>query len=479
MAIITSIISAIGNNNSRYPLLLRDCGIEVPTKIYKTYNQNKDDKEIAYLATRERAVDEYSTSAVWLGGIPIIGSAANKIIKLKGFSPEVNVRLIKEEEEVNKINEQIQKLQNIPNSENKIKELLKQKEERQLQSLSSNIDKFSNIEGAEEAVQGLEKVKANQSLYKKLQCNKFIAEMIIPIALMGFIIPKAVFAMTAKTRKKIEELKSEKDKFELPEKSMTFSGRAVFDKFSLKNPKKISFKGGLAATVCNFSTVEKMAITDGGYAVGRVATARKKNERIDLGFKMLGMLYLNFIAPKQLEKGLGIISKKLFNLDVKLDPIILADERLKEQALNNTFVLPKSNSAKDLLEFIDNKENSNSLFMEYAKKFKKVSMLKNDIRDPRAYVDVEDLGQFRDDLAAFSNRLKQIAQSTSTQNTQKVVKSFINKAKVAKTFNILANVGISSYLLASVLPDLQFAFREWVTGSKLEPGLIDNNVKKK
>ena len=67
MAIISNIISAIGNNNSIYPLIVRDCGIEVPTKVYKTYKQNKDDKEIAYLATRERLIDEYATSAVWLG----------------------------------------------------------------------------------------------------------------------------------------------------------------------------------------------------------------------------------------------------------------------------------------------------------------------------------------------------------------------------------------------------------------------------
>lgn len=38
---LTGIISAIGNNNSVYPLIVRDCGIEVPSKIALTYNQNK------------------------------------------------------------------------------------------------------------------------------------------------------------------------------------------------------------------------------------------------------------------------------------------------------------------------------------------------------------------------------------------------------------------------------------------------------
>lgn len=450
MAIITSIISAIGNNNSIYPLLVRDCGIEVPTKVYKTYNQNKQDKEIAYLATRERIIDEYSTSAVWLGGIPLIDKISNYFIKKGGFNPNVNIKLYNEENGV--------------------------------QGLKYNIEKFRNIKGAEEAVKDLEYVLENQAKYKKLQGNKFIAAMAVPIALMGFVIPKAVFAMTAKTRAKKEALQKQQNiQQNLSERNVSFSGNNIFDKFSLKNPQKITFKGSFAGAVCNLRTVDKMAITDGGYAVGRVITARKKNERIDLGFKMLGMMYLNFVAPKQLEKLLNKISKSVFKLDVNLDPQILADNRLKTQVLNGTFNIPATSSAKDLLEFVDNAENSSSLFVEYAKKFRKLSFINDNIRDPRAYVDVEDLGKFRDNLAKFAETIKDLSKKTidpaKENSAEKLVTKYISKAKAAKTFNILANVAISSYLLASVLPDAQFAFRKLVTGSKLEPGLIQDDKK--
>lgn len=454
MATITNIISAIGNNNSIYPLLVRDCGIEVPVKIYKTYNQNKENDEIAYLATRERFIDEYATSAVWLGGIPLIDGIANYLIKKKGFAPEVNIKLYNEEEGI--------------------------------QGLKYNIEKFKNIKGAEEAVADLEKVLANKAQYKSMQGYKFLAAMAIPIALMGFIIPKAVFAMTAKTRAKKEALLKEQNlPMPIPERSSTFNGRPIFDKFSLSNPKKISFKGGFAGAICNLRTVDKMAITDGGYAVGRVATARKKNERIDLAFKMAGMMYLNFVAPKQIEKLLNKFSQGVFKLDVNLDPVILGDARLKKAIQNDTLKLPKSNNAKDLLEFIDNTDNAESLFVEYAKKFKKITILKNtDIRDPRAYVDVEDLGNFRENLAKFAKTIKEIGKPTVENPTKKQVeaslkkvKSYVLKARAAKTFNILANVGLSSYLLASVLPDAQFAFRKLVTGSKLEPGLIQDDKK--
>ena len=165
---VTNIISAIGNNNSIYPLLVRDCGIEVPTKVALTYKQNESDPEIAMLATRERLVDEYTVSAVWLGGIPLLEALNRKILKKNGFNPNISTRLMKESEK---------------------------------QGLDYNINKFKNL--APEAVKDLEFLKANKAKYKKLIGYKILAETAIPIALMGFVIPKLIFAWTADTKKKL------------------------------------------------------------------------------------------------------------------------------------------------------------------------------------------------------------------------------------------------------------------------------------
>ena len=68
---LINIVSALGNNNSIYPLLVRDCGIENLAKCALTYKQNaKESKFIAREATRERIIDEYSTSIIGLGWIP-------------------------------------------------------------------------------------------------------------------------------------------------------------------------------------------------------------------------------------------------------------------------------------------------------------------------------------------------------------------------------------------------------------------------
>ncbi len=411
---ISNIISAIGNNSSVYPLIVRDCGIEVPTKIALTYNQNKkESKEVAYLAARERFLDEYATSAVWLGGIPFVGWIANKYIKARGLNPDVNLKLFKEEQGI--------------------------------QGIDYNIKKFKDL--VPDAVKDLVKAKENKKLFEKLLAGKFIASTTIPILFMGFILPKLIFASSAK---KIQNLREKEVQSLKNNAQVSFLQKDRFYK-----SKDVNFTGSWITKAANFSAQDKMAVTDGGYAVGRVATARNKNERYDLSFKMAGMMFLNFVAPKWIEKGLNKIS------GTSLDPIMLADKDFMTQIKERKLQLPKSDSAKDLLDFVDNIQNKDTYFIKYAKKFEKIKMLENGIRDPREYVDLKKLGNFRNDIELFSQKL------LKSEN----IDLFIKKAKFAKSANILTNVALSSFLLAYVLPKAQFAFRKLVTGSDLEPGL--------
>lgn len=411
---ISNIISAIGNNSSVYPLIVRDCGIEVPTKIALTYNQNKkESKGIAYLAARERFLDEYATSAVWLGGIPFVGWIANKYIKSRGLNPDVNLKLFKEEQGI--------------------------------QGIDYNIKKFKDL--APDAVKDLVKAKENKKLFEKLLAGKFIASTTIPILFMGFILPKLIFASSAK---KIQNLREKEAQSLKNNAQVSFLQKDRFYK-----SKDVNFTGSWITKAANFSAQDKMAVTDGGYAVGRIATARNKNERYDLSFKMAGMMFLNFVAPKWIEKGLNKIS------GISLDPVMLADKDFMNQIKEGKLQLPKSDSAKDLLDFVDNIQNKDTYFIKYAKKFEKIKMLENGIRDPREYVDLKKLGNFRNDIELFSQKL------LKSEN----IDLFIKKAKFAKSANIITNVALSSFLLAYVLPKAQFAFRKLVTGSDLEPGL--------
>jgi len=412
---LVNVLSAIGNNNSLYPLLLRDCGIEIPTKVAMTYNQNKSDKYIAKLAVRERLTDEYFVSGVWLGGVPLIGLGADKFIKKLGYNPNISTKLFKEEA---------------------------------YQGLEYNINKFKDK--APEVVAELEKAKNNMGKYKNLLSAKFLAQIAIPIALMGWVIPKLVFAWTANTKAK--RAQAEQDRLEMQNKQS-------------ENLQAPAFKG--LGSLVELTNPQKLFITDAGYAVGRVATARKRNEAYDIAVKMLGMMYLNFIFPKQLEKILNASSANLLKTNLDLDIKMLADENFLKFIQSENFELPKSDSAKDLIEFIDNKPSST--FTKYANKYGKVKMLNENLRDPRAYVDFKKLGSFRNSIENFAK----MAKTAEGENLAIKIQNYAKKARNVKAATIIMNVLITSGLLAVGLPKFQFLMRELITGSKLEPGIVD------
>lgn len=409
--IVTNIISAIGNNSSIYPLLVRDCCIEAPSKILIARKENlKESKEIANDATREKIIDEYATSGIWLGGIPMVEYFSDKFISKKGYNPIVNLNLFKAE-----------------------------KDKEAYQGIEYNINKFKNIQAkdVQDAVQDLIKVKNNKGSFEKLLTKKFCAATIIPTIIMGFVLPKLNFALTKKIREKKDPQKAE-------------------------SKKEISFTGSFTSQIANLRTVDKMAISDGGLTVGRVTTSRNKDEAWANAFRMIGSMILNFVTPIYIAKGLDKLANKLFNINVNLDPKILADNEFINTIKNSKVELPKSNTEKDLIDFIDNKPQA--LFSRFAQKTGKVSYLKSGYRDPRKFVDIKDLGKFRNEFENFIAKAKQ----------SKNIENFARKAKFVKSANILANVGISSFLLAGVLPAATYKFIKLTTGSYSDPGLVQN-----
>lgn len=401
---LVNIISAIGNNSSIYPLLIRDCGIENPIKIGLTYKQNlKDSKQMAKDAFRERTIDEYVCSAIWLGGIPVMDTICNWGIKKLGYDPNVDMNLFKESSK---------------------------------QGLKYNIEKFKNL--ADKEVQSLNKVLKNKTTYEKLQAGKFILSTAIPVFLMGYCLPKSNFALTSKLRKE-EKLKKE----------------------AVKTSSNISFKRGLVSNLANMSTVNKMAVTDGGLTVGRVGTGRNFNERLELGFKMLGMMFLNFIAPAWIAKGFDKLSNKLFDTNVDLDPKILNDKQFIKSIKNNTLKLPQNN----IIDFLDT--NPETQFSKLTEKFCGIKRLENGVRDPRIFINEKKILEFKNEIENFAIK----AQKSGD------VEKFAKKALKVKSANIIANITLSSILLAIGLPKLTFYLRKLVTGSDAEPGLIEDGIK--
>ena len=400
-----NIISAVGNNRGIAPLFVRDCCIEIPSKLGLTYNQNlKDSKQMANNALRERFIDEYGTSAIWMGGPVLIGKFADWAIKKSGFSPNVNMSLFKE---------------------------------RKDQGIKFNIEKFKDK--APNEVKELQKALLKRGKYQNLQAGKFALSTLIPIALMGFVLPKLNFKLTENINKKQNKI--------LTRPSEDKTGES----------KKPSFKG-LASTMANMSNVNKMAVTDGGLTVGRVWTARNKYEQMELGFKNAMMMFLNFVFPIYLAKGLDKLSLKLFNTNVNLDPKLMNNNEFLASIKEDSIQMPANK--ENIIEFLD--KNPESKFSKLCEEYCGVKYLKNRVRDPREFVDTKKIEGFINELKKFSTQIK------SDGNIEKYSK----KAIRIKSANIAANVGISSFLLAIALPKLIFFLRKKVTGSDAEPGLI-------
>ena len=426
----STVYSILGNNSSYIPLAIKDvansCGLTTASYIAGDKVEGKD-----------RFIDEFGTEAIWLGGIPLTEKFADKYITKKGFNPGVNLKLFKEEQTLGK---------------------------DALQGIEYNINKFKNIKSEEvqKAIADLIKVKENKSAYEKLLTKKFAAATIIPTVIMGFVLPKLNFALTRKIRqRKAENKLVQNNTPQLQTTAFTSFDKKVFNDFANKqNSKNINFTGSLTAGIANLRTIDKMAISDGGLTVGRVSTSRNKEEGYMNAFRMIGSMILNFVTPVYIAKGLDKLANKLFKVNVNLDPLIMENKAFIDAIKANKIELPKSNSAKDLLEFIDSKPDA--FFSKFAQKAGEISYLKDGIRDPRKYVDIKKLGKFKDEFEKFIQSAKK----------SKNIEKFARKAKFIKCGNILANVGISSFLLAGVLPVLTYKFVKLTTGSYSDPGLV-------
>ena len=120
--------------------------------------------------------------------------------------------------------------------------------------------------------------------------------------------------------------------------------------------------------------------------------------------------------------------------------------------------LPKSQ--EEVIEFIDN--NPKSVFSKMAEKKGEVKFLKCGVRDPRCFVDTEKVFNLAEQMREFGENARKSGN----------VKKYARKALGAKSASILANIAISSSLLAVGLPQLQFAVRRLFFKSDVDPGLV-------
>ena len=179
-----------------------------------------------------------------------------------------------------------------------------------------------------------------------------------------------------------------------------------------------------------------MAVTDGGLTIGRVLTGRNTYEQMELGFKNVMMMFLNFVLPIYLARWMDKTSLKLFSLNVNLDPKLMYNKEFLTEIKNNTIKTP--NNINEVIDFLD--KNPNSKFSKLCEEYCGVKYLKNRIRDPREFVNIEKIYEFKQELEKFGKE----ARKSNNINT------YAKKALKVKSLNIASNIGISSFLLVFI-----------------------------
>jgi hypothetical protein len=435
-AITTKIISTLGNKDSLIPIIVKD-GVDSTSLTYKSF------KEGGKVEGIDRAIDEFGTQAIWVGGIPLykklIDLTAYKMAKL---NPEVDPRIISNKEY----------------STWAVKNAT---------GLMTN----SKTQTVKEAITDCLKDggKKAENLYK----GKVIAATALTLGTY-FLLTKTKQKNTKNTVLK-DINKEMTDSFTKSEIAVK-SNSNVFSDFN--EDKKPTFKGKMQALsdAIMFNPVHNMKIIDAGITTERLACSRNKTEFCEHAIKEGGFLFFLYGFGNLLEKGINKFSDKILNKPIDLDIDVIMDNdfcnALKQgKILKDIEKLPKSQSLTDKLNFIV--ENPENILVKAAKKSKIVSTIKSDknIVDTSKYIDIKSLEN-------LAENLKNIDEKFKISNEE--VNTFLNKTKALKVGSVMANIGISCLFLGYLIPKAVYKYREIKTGTTkfhVEEDIRNNNAK--
>lgn len=441
-AVTTKIISTLGNKESLIPIMVKD-GVDSAALTYKSF------KEGGKVEGVDRAIDEFGTQAIWIGGIPfykkLIDWTAYKIAKI---NPDVDPRIIANGEYAQWAVDNAKGIM----SNNK-KQTVKK-------AISDCL-----IDGGNKA----------KNLYK----GKIIAATALTLG---------TFFLLTKTKQKNTKNTVVNDmKKQVLSNDVTFKGTTPkvfeeFDKFNNSTKNIPSFKGKMSIKALSdaimFNPVHNMKIIDAGITTERLACSRNKTEFMEHAIKEGSFLFFLYKFGGMIEDGINKLAANKFKMPIDLSIDVLMDENLSK-------ALKKGNIASDIskapllsgltekLDFIVN--NPDNILVQAAKKAKIVSTVKDEagnfVVDTSKYIDMDAFKQLADDLKNIDDKF-QVSGSD--------VKNFIKKTQWLKVGSVMANIGISCLILGYLIPKAVYKYREYKTGTTkfhVEEDIKNNNKK--
>lgn len=422
-SVTTKIISTLGNKESLLPIMLKD-GVDSASLTYKSF------KEGGAIEGKDRAIDEFGTQAIWIGGIPLFKKIIDKTIyKAAKLNPDVDPRIIANKE---------YSTWAVDNAK----------------GIMTN----AKTQTVKEAITDCLKDGGNKA--KAMFKGKVVLATALTLGTYFFLTKMKHKKTKNSVLKDMQNTINNTFLYNPDEKQGVF---AEFSKFT--NSNKPSFKG-IAKNVSEaimFNPVHNMKIIDAGITTERLACSRNKTEFAEHAIKEGGFLFFLYGFGNLIEKGINKISKNILNKPIDLPIDVLMDKNLSKALADGSIAkdvnaMSNCSSLTDKLNFIKN--NPDNILVHAAKKSKIVSVIKeksgNSVIDTSKYIDMNDVSVLGKNLKSISEKF-----SLSGQSADK----FLNASKALKVGAVLANIGISCLFLGYIIPKAVYKYREHKTGT--------------
>lgn len=450
--VATTVLSSLGNNTgSVIPIATKDL---IQNQVLVAQYHKEGGKYDAF----EKFVEENGTSAIWLGGLPLIKKIMDKTLyKAFKMSPDVDIRKLKD---------------GAPDSISFAMEKLKEQGKT-----------------AGEQYKALEKVAKNKNLAKGLFATKFaVATGATMLALGGIILFKQK-STEEKVKNKIEHEMAQQYALRNSVEASAV-GQLFKSKINNNENKNLSFKGLLsnAASAFMYNPVLNQFLLDIGITGLRGTTAREGERKGVLTKEAFEIAFLYPLAAP-IQKGFDFAFGKLFNKNTRLDYSVLASDRFEKSLADNSMknALTKFNKKfdiekigkdadidKKLLNFIyDNPDNPVVKFLKdtgdvatvseiTGKKFGLFNIKKaTDEIDSLSFINTKAVGK---NIKKLSKTVESMDAKGALGNADKV-KSYLKGAKAAKGLSIISAIAFGIWAMGVLQTKVVLAMRKNDTGS--------------
>lgn len=485
MSIITNVFSALGNNSTLYPIIFKD-SIDNAGRVIMAYNEgSKGGKKYGLYDARERFIEENATSLVWIGGIPALKLLYDKLVTNKIYKFK----------NIDQLGTAFDKKGSRALAQTNLNLLAEDGQ----QSLKKNIEAIKNAAKGNATLKKLvseaEKVLDNPSKFKKVQAGRMAFSTLLPLAAVGFVIPKLIQKLT-KSIYREDKNKMHTESLKKFKTSPVSPYPPVFSSYMPQSSKskKVNFNGKLETSIVNIfnNDVYNQVILDAGISGGRMITGVNTADKIEKGIKEAGVIFFIYLGGRVVANMLEKLGRAL-GMPISLDSQILEDKNFhnsilniskaktqkEKDALKKELLHFSGNDEASVLKFIDenikNEVSDNrfkNLTLKAAQKIGMVDLIEG-VKNPLKFIDTDAIKGLNDSLAEF------VEKALSKGNTEEVEK-FLKKALNTKRGSIALNLAICSISTAYFLPKLQYLFREKFTKSSNLPSLAsyDKQIQK-